>query len=740
MAHRNEIHQLNLRNEKINKQLTNASGEVEPVKTENQLLKEQLASKVSEIHRSAQKAADSQAQVKRLEQTLKDQKKEAVATVEEKISTLTAGLASKDASLQQVNAEKETAVKLVEELQRTVNQLQASKDEAASQLQTYREEAAENLREAEKKAAEDLSRMQKRLSDVEQARREAGSLATKLRKDAEAAIMQCEDKSNRDKDSLQQRLAEVDGELKRKESELQRVRKEAEDGLLKATESHKADVADFKRRLSEAMREGEQLRHTSSEQLTQLASQKQAPPPERVQRAEVSPLKRTPETTQKGPEPRTPKKKVDRTTNTVHEVPPPAVPEQLRDSHLREATPVSNPSARHTIIEESQNALDLGDPFVDVDYDAYAAASGRQDSDASMLTAGDFQALEPLNVPGRSHQQATEEIEETQSQGVPLTFAAFSDRYKSAPPETRDEPESDVVEDVDDLLSQTHNYMLEDVMAGKHQESNALTPGKHTHNAISVLESSLTGRPDSRAPPAFTTSQAISAFAKTYAPPNSASKVVPRQNAGPLEELSQSAAQSRGQSRTDAQFSKLVDTTFGGQGDAEILLSKDASSPDYVLQGAKSQMRSTYGRTRFGSANSLDWEHSLSHDSRRTERKSSVSVSEAVTTRRTNILKRQSTDQVVEDRSTTKRMRPNDGATPRALFKPSRPGLRSSGNVGKPQSLLAARSSQISQPAQLESGMVSSVGTTRSRSSRTAAAAAKSQRDNILNRKSTRSK
>lgn len=650
--HQNEVRRLNNRVAQLEESIelnTRATGEMEQLKANVQLLKEQSDAKDVEIR------------------GLTDQ----LTTGEAQQTSLSEELASKDAIVQQAKLEKEAALKRVKQLESEVKREELLEIE---QLRELKDRSGEGTRPETGGRTEDECMHANQTFDT--------GLAHP--KSCPSVVLQQNQPLSAERNNHNLETEKPD------RSSIQ----DPGDGRETATES-------FSERYVEA-------------------SFGEAPSPSGNVTESVQ--QRTPSVVYAPVEPKRPRKKVDRNTDTILEVSPPSALRQLRRPDRNEVTSQQHMRFSEKAIPESQNTDFLSDPFADSEEQQEPR---RHDSDTSMLMPAELGSLGSLKNSLLPASQAPDEVAETQSQDEFLPFSKFSTKYE--PQQVRLHQSADLdlehtsssptrlLDEVPVIFAaQSENEHDRDI--GVMRDSSILSPGDDTQQAIAALEDDLSqiqSRP--------TTSD----LRKTFPQPNSASRMVPSSRPGNFEASSVEHIKWRNTTRSThgvGQPRASPMHTFS----QTIQPPKDGSSPDYMHRTAISQKIHKYGHAQprsisaISDGSELTVLTSASGEDGPSHRKSSVALTERVHSQH-DTYKRQPSAQASKGPIANKMKRSFDESTPRTPLgqQPKRRTLRSHSQRTAPQDEDHTGLSQVTSQQRLQATKPPTTDQTRMRSSST---------------------
>lgn len=250
----NKLHQTVQKKKQAENSLAKITTELVSSKQQQQLLAEQVRLKDDEIFRLTKIQMETGERVEQMQQSLSitSSSEKDSETVTGELHATSEQLCAKEAEIQVLRKDLESTTIKVRALEEALSNAGKAKKDQESSMEALRENLNAALEQRKRKSSEEIGRIRGRLTAAEAAKQEAESNVERLRKRTETILKEHQDKAARDNDGLHQQLAEADAARKESETNLQKVRRKAEDALKRQQEKNRADLGEFQRRVNEA--------------------------------------------------------------------------------------------------------------------------------------------------------------------------------------------------------------------------------------------------------------------------------------------------------------------------------------------------------------------------------------------------------------------------------------------------------------------------------------------------------
>ncbi|KAK4549367.1 hypothetical protein LTR36_006364 [Oleoguttula mirabilis] len=532
---------------------------------------------------------------------------------------LSTKVSAEKAKYQELVRERATVAKQAEDTQHALEESQSAEEEAKAELEKHRAESVTALEDVEHQLTE-----AKEVAD----RAEAG--VEHYKQSCKDAIAKAEKQGEKNLEALQESLKEAKAALEKQEVSSKKFRAEIDEAwrleqeeTRDASTKAKTDVAEAQTQRDEALAESERLRtelaNMASKQAEALRPQLQQHHVQQQPSSKGStvsatrprvPMLRegiTPTASNKENEPPKPRKKVDRNANAIMETGPVPVPEVLRRPESRAKDVAQNQAnARGPVVEESQPRGITPAPYTGIGDDH------RKESHKPTLF-GMFSDSDDMLDAASMRPKLAQMVEETQFDDRFPSFAAFNNSMTSSHA-ARSKPPSSVFS-VPSLCGAGHkaHTVHQSTTSEEQRKNHDAEAAQKAFNEFVVYDdsqqlndSSSTHHREARLvlQDSLSLSQADKdkyTFRKTYPVPNSASKMVHR------EEQDAQGTKRRRSDRSNTATSRgdaVYTPKIRGEGrDAASSMqppnaaqkpAMHSSSPDFIHTAASARKTNTY--------------------------------------------------------------------------------------------------------------------------------------------------
>lgn len=448
----NRLHQISTERDTIKERFEDAQKQLEPCRVELHLLKEQLKAMETQMQRPVSTRGSNR-------KSEAETTSERTDPIKDKYDRLSKEIKVKDAQLQSANESKVATQKQIEDLEHAVQKAESSEKAARAQLAKDREDAGASLTDARKQLAAAEANVKKAEVGLED-----------FRKSCDKAIRDEKAKNQNQVEAVQQSLEEAQAELEQRTAEAAKFLRQVELTFEEDDRQSKSALLDADRRASAAetalheavtahdkelkvyevaSKESEDALRAELEEVRQRADSAERrlsqfengyrkesnaeslPVPPRQLRVLNARQDTTPLNSSNAVEPPKPRKKADRSANAIVDADAVPVPELFRRPSSRHAR------SRSPEIVEAETLKDLTDPFDDQSQ----RKSSERPATSLQRNASMFAPLpendEMLDGHKISSAPLPEVVEETQPCDVVPSFAAFNSSLASSkPPKT----------------------------------------------------------------------------------------------------------------------------------------------------------------------------------------------------------------------------------------------------------------------------------------------------------------